>query len=156
MRHGWCPGWLLSGAGVLLGLSWIVWSAQGQPRPEAGQANGPSRQRMLAAGRAASGVQAEARHYRIIDLSLPPDIVLEVGGLALRDDGKMLCCTRRGEVWLLSGYDREDATVEARLFASGLHEPLGLCLDGRDVYVVQRPELTRLVDSDGTTAPSST
>jgi hypothetical protein len=104
---------------------------------------------MLAAGRAASGVQAEARHYRIIDLSLPPDIVLEVGGLALRDDGKMLCCTRRGEVWLLSGYDREDATVEARLFASGLHEPLGLCLDGRDVYVVQRPELTRLVDSDG-------
>jgi len=93
---------------------------------------------------------AEEQHYRLITQHIPPDIVLEVGGLAVRPDGKLLCCTRRGEVWLISGHDSEDpATIDYKLFATGLHEALGLCIVGKDVYVVQRPELTKLVDSNG-------
>ena len=38
----------------------------------------------------------------------------------------------------------------SRRFASGLHEALGLHVeDDKTVYVVQRPELTKLVDKDG-------
>src|SRR5947209_6221373 len=48
-----------------------------------------------------AGAPAEANHYRIVTVPLPPEIVLEVGGLAFRDDGKLLACTRRGEVWLI-------------------------------------------------------
>lgn len=46
--------------------------------------------------------------------------------------------------------DREK--IAFRLFASGLHEPLGLTLDGKDLLVSQRAEITRLQDhdSDGT------
>ena len=37
------------------------------------------------------------------------------------------------------------------LFADGLHEPLGIYIDQKtkEVWVTQRPELTKLVDEDG-------
>src|SRR3989442_533719 len=89
-----------------------------------------------------SPVTPEARHYRIVTLPIPTDVVLEVGGLAVRPDGKLLACTRRGEVWLISNPNAEDpAHVKYKLFATGLHEALGLVVDGKDVYVTQRPEL---------------
>src|SRR5262249_45119144 len=97
-----------------------------------------------------SAAAAETAHYRLVTLPLPTDIVLEVGGLAFRPDGKLLACTRRGEVWLITNPDAEDTEkVKYALFAKGLHEALGLVVDGKDVYVVQRPELTKLVDKDG-------
>jgi hypothetical protein len=99
---------------------------------------------------APSPIAAEAAHYRIVTLPIPKDIVLEVGGLAMRPDGKLLACTRRGEVWLISHPNANDpAQVQFKRFATGLHEALGLHVEGKDVYVVQRPELTRLVDKDG-------
>lgn len=93
---------------------------------------------------------AEAVHYRLVTLPVPQDIVLEVGGLAFRPDGKLLACTRRGDVWLIAHPDAEDPSRSTyHRFASGLHEPLGLHVEGKAVYVVQRPELTKLVDTDG-------
>jgi glucose/arabinose dehydrogenase len=93
---------------------------------------------------------AEAKYYKIVTLPVPKDVALEVGGLAMRPDGKLLACTRRGEVWLISNPNADDpADVKFKLFASGLHEALGLHVEGKDVYVVQRPELTKLVDKDG-------
>ncbi len=91
---------------------------------------------------------AEARHYQIVTLPVPKGIVLEVGGLAFRPDGKLLACTRRGDVWLISNPD-DPAKVQYKLFATGLHEALGLHVEGKEVYVVQRPELTKLIDRDG-------
>jgi hypothetical protein len=92
---------------------------------------------------------AEARHYRLVTVPVPASIVLEVGGLGFRPDGKLLACTRRGEVWLITHPD-DPERIKYQLFATGLHEPLGLvALDNRVVYLVQRPELTKLVDRDG-------
>ena len=92
----------------------------------------------------------ESRHYKIVTLPIPKDIILEVGGLAMRPDGKLLACTRRGEVWLITNPNAADpADVKFKLFASGLHEALGMTIHGKDVYVAQRPELTKLVDRDG-------
>src|SRR5436309_1573353 len=91
------------------------------------------------------------KYYRLLTLPIPKDIVLEVGGLTFRPDGKLLACTRRGEVWLISHPEADEpARVKYQLFATGLHEALGLVVDGPNtVYVVQRPELTKLVDGDG-------
>jgi len=92
---------------------------------------------------------AESTYYRIVTLPVPPEIVLEVGGLGFRPDGTLVACTRRGEIWLISNPDSADpARLHFRKFASGLHEPLGLLVDGKDVFVVQRPELTRIRDTD--------
>jgi glucose/arabinose dehydrogenase len=101
-----------------------------------------------AATAAEPDARAEAKYYKIVTLPVPKEVVLEVGGLAFRADGKLLACTRRGDVWLISGPDDPDK-VRYKQFATGLHEALGLCVVDKDVYVVQRPELTRLVDKDG-------
>ncbi|MFL5240928.1 MAG: hypothetical protein ACJ8FY_02370 [Gemmataceae bacterium] len=95
-------------------------------------------------------VKTEAKYYRMATLPTPPEAVLEVGGLAFRPDGKLLACTRRGDIWLIGNPQAEDADkITYKRFATGLHEPLGLLVDGKSVYVVQRPELTKLVDKDG-------
>src|SRR5437763_5675692 len=59
-------------------------------------------------GPAGPAVTAEAAHYRIVTLPVPGDVVLEVGGLAFRSDGKLLACTRRGDVWLISHPGADD------------------------------------------------
>jgi hypothetical protein len=99
-----------------------------------------------------SQLAAEAVHYRLVTLPHPKDCVLEVGGLGLRPDGKLLACNRRGEIWLITDPGSADVSrIKYDLFASGLHEPLGMFVESdRVVYAVQRPELTRVVDSRGT------
>ncbi len=92
---------------------------------------------------------AEAKYYKITTLTQPSHCVLEVGGIGVRPDGNLLVCTRRGEIWLVKNPADDPDRVEFKLWASGLHEALGLLVDGKDVFVVQRPELTRLRDTDG-------
>lgn len=100
---------------------------------------------------AAAPSKGEEKHYKMTTIPLPADCVLEVGGLAFRPDGKLLACTRRGEVWLIDNPLAENpADVKMKRFATGLHEALGLYVETNNVvYVVQRPELTRLTDEDG-------
>jgi hypothetical protein len=115
----------------------------------------------------------EARYYKLETIAVPSGIALEVGGMAFNPDGSLMVCTRRGEIWryinaalqaecakpglnraaMLSG--KAPAASAAfgdrwELFATGLHEPLGL-LAGKpgEVFVVQRSELTRIADTDG-------
>ncbi|MDB5306420.1 MAG: hypothetical protein JWO38_622 [Gemmataceae bacterium] len=100
---------------------------------------------------AAAPAGNEAVHYKLVTIPQPADCVLEVGGLGFRPDGSLLACTRRGEVWLIQN-PTADAPAEIKFsrYASGLHEALGLFVDSQNVvYVVQRPELTKLVDKDG-------
>lgn len=85
-------------------------------------------------------------------------IALEVGGLEWLPNGRLAVCIRKGEVWTLdpdapdrptSGDDSASPPYDLKLFASGLHEPLGLLLDGDDLLLAQRAEITRLKDRDG-------
>ncbi len=99
----------------------------------------------------AKPAKGEENHYKLTTIPTAADCVLEVGGLAFRPDGKLLACTRRGEVWLIHNPTATNpADVKMTKFATGLHEALGLHVDSNNVvYVVQRAELTKLVDSDG-------
>ena len=94
---------------------------------------------------------AEGGFYKITTLQQPTDCVLEVGGLAFRPDGKLLACTRRGEIWLVHNPTAADpADAKFTRFATGLHEALGLWVqDNNTVFVAQRPELTKVIDRDG-------
>jgi len=93
----------------------------------------------------------EAEHYRIESLPLPPDTLVEVGGLAFRPDGKLYVATRRGDVWLVTNPTAEDVDqIHWQRFAVGLHEPLGLLAEGNHaLYVVQRPEMSLVRDING-------
>lgn len=94
---------------------------------------------------------AEAEHYKIVPLPLPAGTVMEVGGLGFRPDGKLLACTRRGEVWLIRNPGSSGPNeIKYTRFATGLHEPLGLFApDDKTVFVTQRSEVTKLVDANG-------
>jgi hypothetical protein len=100
---------------------------------------------------AINSAKGEGQHYKLITIPLEPDCVLEVGGLAFRPDGKLLACTRRGDVYLIHNPTAENLSdIKMTKFATGLHEALGLYVETNNVvYVVQRPELTRLTDEDG-------
>ena len=84
-------------------------------------------------------------HYLIEDITLPADIDPQIGGLDMNEDGDIVACFHRGQVMT---YDT--SADKWSLFAEGLHEPLGIYAEkGGTVVVVQRPEITRLHDTDG-------
>jgi cytochrome c551/c552 len=89
----------------------------------------------------------EDDYYKIIRVPIPEGIVLEVGGLATMPNGQVAVSTRRGEVWVVDNPSAPMPTF--RLFATGLHEILGLAYKNGDLYCAQRGELTKLVDRNG-------
>jgi len=97
-----------------------------------------------AVAQAAPKAAAEAKYYKITTLPQPADCVLEVGGIGVRPDGSLLVCTRRGEIWHVKNPAGDPDKVQFKRWVAGLHESLGLFIDGKDVFVIQRPELTRI------------
>jgi hypothetical protein len=116
----------------------------------------------------------ENDYYRMVSFPLPPDVVLEVGGMDFLDKAKtkLLVCTRRGEVWRVENVYADEPVLEGKTVRKkgpdgkevetaadpknivryhqmlfGLHEPLGLLTREDGVYVAQRGELTRLKDT---------
>lgn len=94
------------------------------------------------------GDPVESDHYALVDVPIPEGVVLEVGGLLPLADGRLLVCTRRGDLWALD--DPLSETPAWSLWADGLAEPLGLLAgDDGEILVVQRGELSALSDSNG-------
>lgn len=84
----------------------------------------------------------------------------QVGGIDLLSDGRLVVCTwdKFGGVYVLDGISGETVNptqVTLTRIAAGLAEPLGLCVvpdtaGGRDrIFVLQKQELTELIDHDG-------
>lgn len=93
--------------------------------------------------------QLEEDYYEIKTIAIPTDVRLEVGGVAPMPDGRVGVCTRRGEVWIIENPNQVDGTpAHFTLFASGLHEALGLAYRDGAFYCCQRGELTKLTDTD--------
>ena len=75
----------------------------------------------------------------------------KVGGLGWLSDGRLVVCTwdPSGAVYELDGLDDAPHGVTVRRIASGLAEPLGLEVVDDRIFVLQKQELTELVDLDG-------
>ncbi len=84
-------------------------------------------------------------YYKVEKIDTPAGLSAEVGGLDVLADGRVVACFHRGEVYI---YD--PAKKSWVLFAEGLHDPLGvIAISDREMIVMQRPELTRIRDTDG-------
>lgn len=102
------------------------------------------------AGPSSELVKREDRHWHRTPIPVPEVIVLEVSGILPVEGGRLLVSTRRGELWWIDGAYDDDPKPRYRLFASGLHEPLGIArAPGGGFYVAQRPEITHIEDLDG-------
>jgi glucose/arabinose dehydrogenase len=92
----------------------------------------------------------EALGYTVDYLKAPEGALLEVGGLDFLPDGRLVVTTRRGQVWLVENPLAADpADAHFSLFAEGLWEGLGLAIVEGEIHVMQRGELSHLVDVDG-------
>lgn len=81
----------------------------------------------------------------------PADFLKKVGGLDFLGD-KLLVSTwdPAGDVYLLEGVTGEDPeAIKVTRIATGLAEPLGLKVHEGNIYVLQKQELTQLIDHDG-------
>lgn len=88
--------------------------------------------------------------YKREEIPLPPGEVMEGSSIAIIDDQKVALGTRRGDVWICDGAFGEDVSkVRWSEFASGLHEPLGMAYRDGWFYFTQRPEVSKMRDSDG-------
>jgi cytochrome c len=82
----------------------------------------------------------------------PQSFKPRVGGLAFLPDGRLLVTTwdAMGAVYLLDGVETGDTNkIAVKRIASGLAEPLGIAVVDGSIYVLQKQELTRLIDLDG-------
>jgi len=103
----------------------------------------------LSSALAAQTSQQEAEYYSVDYLVPPENARVEVGGMAFLPDGRLAVSTRRGQVWIVDkplAKDPKDARFT--LFAEGLWEGLGLAVVKGDIVVMQRQELSRLLDTD--------
>lgn len=92
----------------------------------------------------------QAEFYLREEIPLPEGEVMELGGIAIMPDQKVAVSSRRGDVWVCEGaYEKDLSKVKWTLFARGLHEPLGMFYRDGSLYLTQRPEITKLTDTDG-------
>lgn len=92
---------------------------------------------------------AAADFYVREEIPLPPGEVMEISSIALMPEEKVAVATRRGDLWVCDGAYGEDLSkVTWHKFARNLHEPLGMFWKDGSLWLTQRPELTRITDTD--------
>jgi hypothetical protein len=93
--------------------------------------------------------ERERAYYRITEIPIPKDLVVEAGAFVTLPDRRIAIGTRRGDLFLSSGIDRRKPNPTFELFASGLDEIFGLAYKDDAFYVTQSCELTRVTDRNG-------
>ncbi len=85
-----------------------------------------------------------ATHYKVAKPPMPPGVNPQIGAVSVLANGRIATAFHHGEIGIFNPKDNSWT-----IFAEGLHEPLGLIeeTDG-SLLVMQRPELTRLRDTD--------
>lgn len=90
--------------------------------------------------------------YVVDNIALPLDNPwkrnVRLADLAFFTDGRAAAVTFDGDVWLVSGLKEDLSAVQWKRFASGLHEPLSLCIRNEEIFVFDRNGIWRLRDND--------
>lgn len=104
----------------------------------------------FSASNCAAESAVESDFYRITTFTTPGETALEVGSVELLPEGRLALGTRRGEIWMVEKAQQADpAGSKYTLFASGLHEVLGLAFKEGWLYATTRYEVTRIKDTTG-------
>ncbi|QTN33964.1 hypothetical protein HZ994_17120 [Akkermansiaceae bacterium] len=93
--------------------------------------------------------EREREYYRLTNLPIPENLVIEAGAFAALPDGRTAIGTRHGDVFFVSGIDAPNPRPEYMLFATGLDEIFGLAWKDGSLFVTHSAELTKVTDTDG-------
>ncbi|MFP6856358.1 MAG: hypothetical protein VCA73_03730 [Roseibacillus sp.] len=97
----------------------------------------------------ASAAPTMADFYQREEIPLPPGEVMEGSSIAIIDKNKVALGTRRGDVWICDGAFGDVSKVKWTRFTSGLHEPLGMAYRDGWFHFTQRPDVSKMRDTDG-------
>lgn len=88
--------------------------------------------------------------YRLDTITIPEQTPwntwFRTSALDFFPDGRMVVTTYGGDVWIVSGIDRDLLSLRWKRFASGLYEPFGVKVVDGKIYVTCKDRLTRLHD----------
>ena len=93
--------------------------------------------------------EQESAYYRIVDVPVPDEMVLEAGSFDLLPDGRLGIGTRRGDIYLVEGAFDDPPKPQYHRFASGLDEVTSLSWHNGSFYITQQTEVTKVTDLDG-------
>lgn len=82
----------------------------------------------------------------------PDEFLPKVAGMDFLPDGRLLVSTwdAAGAVYALENVESGDPKkIKMKMIAKGLAEPLGIKVVDGEIYVLQKQELTRLIDNNG-------
>ena len=89
-------------------------------------------------------------YYETEAIPTPAGEVLELGSIALLPEQRVAVSTRRGDIWICEGAYGEDLSqVKWTKFAEGTHEAFGMFWRDGWLWLTQRPEVTKMRDTDG-------
>jgi hypothetical protein len=96
--------------------------------------------------------ERERKYYRLVDLPIPKNLVIEAGAFCDLPDGRIAVGTRHGDVYFITGVDAANPEPKYHLFATGLDEIFGLSWKDNGLFVTHSAELTKVSDTnnDGT------
>ena len=83
-------------------------------------------------------------YYKFTRIPLPEGVVLEASGIAMLPNGTLAVGTRRGDIYTVSNPLGKADDMKVKLYARGLHEPIGLHWNDGWLYATQRCEVTRI------------
>ena len=96
------------------------------------------------------GLQSGA--YAVDTISIPKsrpwNTWFRTSAIDFFEDGRMVVATVGGDVWIVSGVDKDLLNLRWKRFAGGMFEPFGIKIVDGLVYVTCRDRLTRLHDLD--------
>ncbi len=99
-----------------------------------------------------TSVETEGTGPYVVDHLLPPldnpwRALCFFSGIDFLPDGRVAMCTAYGDVWTVSRLNTPRPLWKR--FATGLNQPLGLKVVDGQVHVIERGQITRVVDVDG-------
>ena len=93
--------------------------------------------------------QEENDHYTITNIPAPDGVVLEAGAIEMMPGNMLAVSSRRGDIYTIENALKGSPGKPAwKLYAQGLHEILGLSFYNGALHATQRPEITRVKDTD--------
>jgi glucose/arabinose dehydrogenase len=96
-----------------------------------------------------ASAQEENDYYTITNLPAPEGVVLEAGSIEIMPGNVIAASSRRGDIYTIKNAVKGAAAEpEWKLYAQGLHEILGLSYYNDALHATQRPEITRIKDTD--------
>lgn len=105
---------------------------------------------LLTAPLLASAAPTQEEFYQREEIPLPAGEVMEGASIAIMDKNRVAYATRRGDVWICeNAFDKDVSKVTWKKFTSGLHEPLGMAYREGWFHFTQRPDVSRMRDSNG-------